>query len=189
MGFMYRCSHEDCDENEDLFKTPMKVQQHWDQMHRESCKNLFMCQTCGQTFVTECLLQKHIKDRHARKDPIETCTICGKQYTKYIMRDHVLKHTAKRTFKCQVCDYAGLSIKDLRTHRRYSHAEELGLKPPRQHVCSLCGKVFKASGNLREHMTSHKEGQDPKFQCQICSKFLKQANSYGKHMMRFWCEG
>ena len=49
--------------------------------------------------------------------------------------------------------------------------------------CEQCGKEFKNIANLKAHVKSmHSTGPDVKYKCHICSKQLKQDNSYRKHM-------
>ena len=65
------------------------------------------------------------------------------------------------------------------------HPEEAGgRKKEPKHKCEICGKLFLGAYKLREHMPTHNDKPDPKFQCPICpNKFLKQENSFRKHMM------
>jgi len=69
---------------------------------------------------------------------------------------------------------------------KYRHPEkcaDLGLKI-KYHHCEHCGKEFKALQNLKQHIESlHSDNPNPKYKCHICSKQLKQGNSFDKHMI------
>ena len=93
-----------------------------------------------------------------------------------------IKRWNGRCWKCSFSQTFAESAK--RAHIRYVHPEKVG-KAEEQHQCELCGKSFNKKANLKSHMAyshSNNEGPNPKYQCHICSKYLKQSNSYGKHM-------
>jgi len=55
--------------------------------------------------------------------------------------------------------------------------------------CEVCGKEFASKNKVKEHMSTHNDAQDPKYQCPICHKFMKQSNSYRKHMVNVHKQG
>ena len=63
------------------------------------------------------------------------------------------------------------------------HPETINAKPmPKHHICDQCGKGFRSKGALAEHSWTHSDQPHPQFQCPICHKYMKQANSFRKHM-------
>ena len=67
---------------------------------------------------------------------------------------------------------------------RTMHPEKLGVDRV-MYTCDQCGKEFKWEQGLKQHMKiEHADYKpDSKFKCHICSKQLKQNNSYRKHMV------
>ena len=186
---IFKCAHKACIESSVTFGTHLGVQVHWNKVHKDSCENLLQCQTCGQVFVTESLLIKHRVSHHNSKREKATCSTCGKQVAnKYVLIIHERRHRNERVAPCPYCDYVGFAKADLKAHCKYKHWEEMGFQP-KPFVCHLCGKGFCTSSNLKEHMSSHSETPDPKFKCPHCSKYLKQYNSFSKHMMNVHGEG
>lgn len=53
-----------------------------------------------------------------------------------------------KPYVCNVCDYAGRSKSNLKTHMNRHNTE-------RRHLCDLCGKKFKSKVTLKSHRLSH----------------------------------
>lgn len=53
-----------------------------------------------------------------------------------------------KPYVCSVCDYAGRSRSNLKTHMNRHNTE-------RRHLCDLCGKKFKSKVTLKSHRLSH----------------------------------
>uniref|UniRef100_A0A1Q3F1J1 Putative c2h2-type zn-finger protein n=1 Tax=Culex tarsalis TaxID=7177 RepID=A0A1Q3F1J1_CULTA len=54
-------------------------------------------------------------------------------------------------------------------------------KGPQSYQCTLCGKIYKSSNNLREHETSHFPDRK-NHKCNICSQEFARRNYYLRHM-------
>lgn len=53
-----------------------------------------------------------------------------------------------KPYLCSVCDYAGRSRSNLKTHMNRHNTE-------RRHLCDLCGKKFKSKVTLKSHRLTH----------------------------------
>lgn len=53
-----------------------------------------------------------------------------------------------KPYMCSMCDYAGCSRNNLKTHMNRHNTE-------RRHLCDLCGKKFKSKVTLKSHRLSH----------------------------------
>lgn len=53
-----------------------------------------------------------------------------------------------KPYVCSLCDYAGRSRNNLKTHMNRHNTE-------RRHLCDLCGKKFKSKVTLKSHRLSH----------------------------------
>ena len=99
------------------------------------------------------------------------------------LRDHEMRHKGVKQFKCDVCGHMTVTKTALQSHVRYNHPEKApNYKPFGEHICHECGKCFKSKGALSEHSWTHSNQQHPQFQCPICHKYMKQSNSFRKHM-------
>ena len=97
---------------------------------------------------------------------------------------------------CEICGQKIRRGDSILHHKRSLHPELIGYdieEAKKQNTCHLCGKGFISKYKLSEHMSSHNDKPDPKFQCPICNKYMKQSNSFRKHMVNvhkkgFTCE-
>ncbi|XP_076628952.1 uncharacterized protein LOC143345562 isoform X11 [Colletes latitarsis] len=105
----------------------------------------FRCNICKSYFVSEDSLQRHVK----LHDRIYTCDECGKSFReKYVLKQHIRKHTGERPFQCKVCyrRFAELSV--LRVHK-LTHTGE------RPYVCNVCGRTFTQRSSMMIHYRKH----------------------------------
>lgn len=70
-------------------------------------------------------------------------------------------HLKVKPFECTLCNFATVTVTNVRTHIRKSHFK---IKP---YACELCEKRFVAAALLQEHLNAH-TGQRP-FECQSCN--------------------
>lgn len=64
-----------------------------------------------------------------------------------------------KPYVCSMCDYAGRSRNNLKTHMNRHNTE-------RRHLCDLCGKKFKSKVTLKSHRLSHTDEGTCTLYCQ-----------------------
>lgn len=71
-------------------------------IHEEN-KKLFKCDKCGNTYVSQGNLDRHIRHTHNQLRPY-VCTICGLGFSRshsYII--HQAVHIEERNYECDIC--------------------------------------------------------------------------------------
>lgn len=113
-------------------------------------ENIFSCNWCMAAFSDEDLLDSHIEAIHKTKRKI-TCRVCGIVFKTFIHRLHHerIKHRCPESgnFKCPECPKVLKTIEIIGNHILTCHKENQVTS-----TCDLCGKSFKAQGNLKNHM-------------------------------------
>ncbi|XP_078044570.1 uncharacterized protein LOC144474015 isoform X2 [Augochlora pura] len=89
------------------------------------------------------------------------CNICGSLYPRMDKcQVHIWGHLQMKPYQCKACDFATVTVSNVRCHIRKSH---LKIKP---FACTLCEKKYVTAVLLEEHMNTH-TGARP-FKCKIC---------------------
>ena len=195
----YVCTHEDCAESPKQWVTRNAVLFHYNSNHKRSFKGkLWECPQCPESFIAEFILRKHVKEVHIEgNEKCWPCQYCGKvlesrkQRVTHERISCMVNKDAVQKFKETVtCEFCGIEVRKMRyfEHKRrqcvgISHDNE------KKFSCEVCGKEFATKGKVVEHMSTHNDRPDPKFQCPICFKFMKQHNSFRKHMVNVHKQG
>ncbi|XP_076674705.1 uncharacterized protein LOC143372441 [Andrena cerasifolii] len=89
------------------------------------------------------------------------CNICGMPYLRMDKcQVHIWGHLQMKPYQCKACDFATVTVSNVRCHIRKSH---LKIKP---FACHLCEKRYVTSALLDEHINTH-TGERP-FKCKLC---------------------
>ncbi|XP_050079138.1 zinc finger protein 845-like [Anopheles maculipalpis] len=132
----------------------------------------FQCDQCHRTFGFRCFLEKHIRTEHENERV--SCKLCDKQF-KYAqdLKVHMRHHDDPKPFKCDQCASAFRFPGALRSHR-ILHQNELPFK------CDVCGNGFRFENSLRVHKRLHSGVKQ--FRCDICAREFATKAPMLRHM-------
>ncbi|XP_060071914.1 uncharacterized protein LOC132551788 [Ylistrum balloti] len=137
-----------CDEK---FKSKSLFKQHLLEAHPGSAQK---CEKCGVILRSHLnAMQGHLNSKNClrrQQGNLKTqCEICGKLFSENGIRKHKLRvHQKLRTFKCDVCSYAGITLQSLKDHKK-THTGEHPVK------CTLCEFSCIKPYQLKCHMRTH----------------------------------
>lgn len=157
---------------------------------------------CGENFVEESVIKKHIVNFHEMEMTDKSCRLCGKQCrdSRSLMK-HSWEHSSEKNHSCSkcgktfhnkarlkrhmqshrnksvTCDVCGDEFPDGRTlmNHRHSHTNVSG----RQFPCKECGKTFGSRSSQQIHMRIH-TGERP-YGCRFCWKAFADGGTLRKH--------
>ena len=115
------------------------LKDHW----QKTRKNI-LCPFCGRVFVWKWHLLEHYRSEHPGQgaEP-EKCKECGKSFKNVRrLKDHMLRHSDKKTFVCNTCGKAFKTAGNLFQHKQ-QHL-------PKKFVCG-CGERFTYPHGLKRH--------------------------------------
>ena len=173
----FHCIFPGCSEK---FKYNLSLYSHHQKEHLDGVECPFKCNQCDKSFFLRSLLNCHVKDTHEKRSSqnSQVCDICGKDVIRNQMKLHMMRHTGEKPFQCGYCEYRGLTNSAVLQHVKHVHEPHKFTL----HFCDMCGKDCKTKAHLKEHILTHSDKRT--FLCKICGKYLKNRNSFGRHMVR-----
>ncbi|XP_058448287.1 uncharacterized protein LOC131428362 [Malaya genurostris] len=107
------------------------------------------------------------------QDRVYTCKLCGKSYTKTVMKinNHLKNHF--KDIKCDRCELKFVNESQLKTH----YVVHTGI---RQYKCDFCGKDFLHKNNLTQHLKLHRNEQN--YACEFCGKLFTYKEGMKAHI-------
>ncbi|XP_062535842.1 zinc finger protein 37-like isoform X2 [Armigeres subalbatus] len=107
------------------------------------------------------------------QDKVYTCKLCGKSYTRTVMKinNHLKNHF--KDIKCDRCELKFVNESQLKVH----YVVHTGI---RQHKCSFCGKDFLHKNNLTQHLKLHRNEQN--YACEFCGKLFTYKEGMKAHI-------
>lgn len=141
-GPRYGCPH--CTMRFEAYYDRMK---HLKEAHREK-EVLYECTHCDMSFKTSGKRAMHVRSVHFPPRRDFPCPYCEWQFkTKYELKNHVIRHTGERKFKCEVCGKGFSRNKALSCHQK-THEDF-------NYSCKWCETVFKQKTQLLAHVSVH----------------------------------
>lgn len=164
-------NEEICENDDDNFQNDDETEIKNDQKPRLKRPQLtYICDKCGEEIKFRKNLQKHMKDKHTRKN--YNCSHCvntffksRRQFKLHALEIHGIKERiAFEKYCCRVCDKK-FDIKSIYETHKLSHEN---IRPQK---CDKCNRSFKSVGNLKRHQVTHIEVRN--FLCDNCAKSFK----------------
>ena len=108
------------------------------------------CDFCGEKFMHEKGLQRHIKMYHTEFNQRFQCQYCSKLFNrKTLLENHIRRHFDYRPFKCTQCDKSFKTKQYLTGHVNGVH------KNDKQFVCDKCDARFSWRTTWKRHVQNH----------------------------------
>jgi len=138
-----------------------------------------ICSECGKY---KRALKEHLIYSH-RQGNIYYCDLCPKYYKgKYQMNIHMINQHIKPENRPMIdCPICGTQFQSFSARNLHKETVHIGYNL----TCHECGQLFASKRRLREHIKGHKRKKDdPKLQCDICSRFFCNKYEVIKHKRR-----
>ncbi|XP_033732629.1 uncharacterized protein LOC117322030 [Pecten maximus] len=152
-----------CFKCNEKFKNKLQFKQHLLDAHPGSAHK---CEKCGVILRSHLnAMQGHQNSKNClrrQQGNLKTqCEICGKLVSENGIRKHRQRvHQKLRTFKCDVCSYAGITLQALKDHKK-THTGEHPVK------CTMCDFSCIKPYQLKCHMRTHLKLKP--YKCDKCS--------------------
>ncbi|XP_058176265.1 zinc finger protein 91-like [Anopheles ziemanni] len=184
------------------------LQNHQWRIHTPAAERPFCCDVCGETFVKDYLLKKHLSFHLAKHQKLNFCEECNRSFaTPAALRCHrQTYHGEVANWICEICakgfDSRSMLDKHVPTHSAEGKTELKhqcerckrwlrNKKSYQQHrvrchmnagpvKCPFCGKESKNSVALRAHIHLH-HADRPEHACSFCEKRFKTALRLREH--------
>ena len=145
----------------------------------------FQCPTCQKTFRSNYFLTNHLRI-HTGERPYN-CSVCGKTFTtkSHVMR-HERTHLEEKPFKCKICQKTYATKYQVTNHEKSHEIKKMEALldqqgPKKTFNCDICGKFCKSADTLKIHQRFH-TGERP-FQCDLCGKYFATKTHVKRHKL------
>ena len=149
-------------------------------VHREiheTNRRHFMCEFCGQPFVSQDAVKKHVVRFHTEITTLFSCPECS--FTSKIQTDlkkHIVSVHNKK-FRCLHCVFQSNSSSAFEQHQEYH-------KPGRSWACNYPSCFYRgATGKQLSNHISQVHKQSRKHECPICHKLYKKKTHLARHLV------
>ncbi|XP_077519891.1 zinc finger Y-chromosomal protein 2-like [Amblyomma americanum] len=140
----------------------------------------FPCETCGDQFSAQELLERHRQSSHSQKlKGSYSCRYCPySSNNKSNVTKHQRTHTGERTFVCKECGKA-VARRDHLTSHLLTHSKK------RPHECTDCGQRFKRASDMTRHrqMRHSSGGRFASLVCRFCGKRFYNLGLLNQHIL------
>ena len=168
-----------CTECPKYFFDKGDLKDHFTQVHQED--RPFACKECPATFKRSSGYNSH-KNTHKTTKDFE-CPICGKAFkVKTSVEKCVVSHNYEgKPVACYFdkCDSMLKTPELLRNHIKRIHTDKSANS---LHVCQICTKSFKESGELTRHTNRVHLKVEPNYQCSVCPRKAYTHSELQAHM-------
>lgn len=129
-------------------------------------EDILSCDQCAKIFNRRDKLVMHQNNVHKASNKIHHCEFCSyKSNLETNLKKHVLLHTQKQQFICEICGSLFYSKNALKEHNKCLHSDEMN------YSCEKCGRMFKLVSSLNKHMLSHSDERTKVCHCGHAYKF------------------
>ena len=164
-----------------------------------------VCEVCGKVFAALKNLKQHQRTIHEKTTPSFSCTECD--YTtprKSNFNRHMKRHNdipTAHNIPPKIARHEPIPniidpteneqfLQDIQQQEltdmfssQFGHGLTQFL-PPTGPVCEVCGKVFAALKNLKQHQRTIHEKTTPSFSCTECDYTTPRKSNFNRHMKR-----
>ena len=133
--------------------------------HMKKHSNSIMCSECGKLSTCTAEHNKHYSFRHSNERPFD-CKFCDSRFkSKVDLRRHIYIHNGENSFKCSVdgCAFESRCQSSLTRHQKKIHSNQ----PLNEYECHECKAKFSRGSNLTKHLI----GEHNYFKSESISRF------------------
>lgn len=133
------------------------------------------CTLCGEGFVDENTIKKHITTFHGTELTENSCRTCGKHCkdSRSLVK-HAWDHSREKKHCCAKCGKNFHNKARLKRHMQSHRNKSV--------TCNICGEDFPDGRSLMNHRHSHTNISGRQFPCRECGKTFGSRSSQQIHM-------